>query len=155
MKKRTSAGLLMYRIKNGAAEVLLAHPGGPYFAKKDGGHWSIPKGEPDDEDLIIAAMREFNEETGLIAQGDFIPLGSIIQKGGKEVHAWAVEGDFLPGFVHTCNTVEIEWPPRSRKFIEFPEIDKIEFFTAEDAKKKIKTTQIPFIERLLEYLEAR
>lgn len=153
MKKRTSAGLLMYRIKNGAAEVLLAHPGGPYFAKKEDGHWSIPKGEPDDEDLIIAAMREFNEETGLIAKGDFIPLGSIVQKGGKEVHAWAVEGDFPPGFVHTCNTVEIEWPPRSRKFIEFPEIDKIEFFTAEEAKKKIKSTQIPFIERLMEALK--
>ena len=153
MKKRISAGLLMYRIKNGTLEVLLAHPGGPYFAKKDEGHWSIPKGEPDiEEDLLVTAMREFHEETGLIPTGDFVPLSSISQKGGKEVHAWAFEFDFPPGFVHECNEIEIEWPPRSGKFIEFPEIDRIEFFNASDAKKKIKDTQIPFIERLTEIL---
>jgi predicted NUDIX family NTP pyrophosphohydrolase len=154
MKKRISAGLLMYRIQNGALEVLLAHPGGPYFAKKDNGHWSIPKGEPDiDEDLLVTAMREFKEETGIIPAGDFIPLGAITQKGGKEVHAWAVEGGFPPGFVHECNEIEIEWPPRSGKFIEFPEIDKIEFFSVKDAMEKIKPAQIPLIIRLEEHLE--
>lgn len=154
MVKRISAGILMYRQTNGVVEVLLAHPGGPFFAKKDNNHWSIPKGEPDgDEDLLITAMREFKEETGLTPLGNFINLGSITQKGGKEVFAWAVEGDFPAGFVHECNTFEIEWPPRSGKFQEFPEIDKIEFFTVDKAKEKIKETQIPLLERLMQHLE--
>lgn len=140
----------MYRIMNGIPEALLAHPGGPFFAKKDNGHWSIPKGEPDDgEDLLITAIREFKEETGITPEGNFINIGSITQKGGKEVFAWAVEGNFPENFVHTCNTFEIEWPPRSGKIKEFPEIDKIEFFTFDIAKEKIKDTQIPLLERLL------
>jgi len=152
-KKRKSAGLLMYRLKDGKLEVLLAHPGGPYFAKKDEGHWTIPKGEPEtDEDLLITAIREFKEETGINASGDFIPLSSIVQKGGKEVFAWAVEGDFPKDFVHECNFFEIEWPPRSGKFEEFPEIDKIEFLDVETAKKKIKEAQIPLVEKLEEHL---
>lgn len=156
MKKRISAGLLMYRIKENVPEVLLAHPGGPFFAKKDEGHWTIPKGEPDDaEDLLITAMREFKEETGITPVGDFIPLGSIIQKGGKEVIAWAFEGSLPDGFIHECNLVEIEWPPRSGKLKEFPEVDKVEFFSAEKAKEKIKQAQIPLIERLEKYLENR
>jgi predicted NUDIX family NTP pyrophosphohydrolase len=154
MKKPVSAGLLMYHIEKHSLEVLLAHPGGPYFAKKDSGHWTIPKGEPDgSEDLLVAAMREFNEETGIIPAGDFIPLGSIIQKGGKEVFAWAFKGDLPPLFEHLCNFIKIEWPPRSGKYMEFPEVDKVEFFNVSTAKEKIKETQIPLIERLEEHLK--
>jgi predicted NUDIX family NTP pyrophosphohydrolase len=152
-KKRRSAGILMYRIKDGNFEVFLAHPGGPYFAKKDDGHWSIPKGEPEEgEDMLIAAIREFKEETGIKASGNFLPLGSIVQKGGKEVFAWALEGDLPKNFVHECNMIEIQWPPRSGKFLEFPEIDKVEFFDVTAAKKKIKDAQIPFIETLEKFL---
>lgn len=119
----------MYRIKDGNIEILLAHPGGPYFSKKDDGHWSIPKGEPDeDEDLLVTAVREFKEETGINVSGNFIPLGSIIQKGGKEVFAWGVEGDVPKDFVHECNVIDIEWPPGSGNFEEYPEIDKVGFF---------------------------
>ena len=143
----------MYRIKDGKPEILLAHPGGPYFAKKDEGHWSIPKGEPEMvEDFLMTAIREFREETGLNASGNFIPLGSIIQKGSKEVHAWAVEGDLPKNYVHECNYIDIEWPPGSDNFEEFPEIDKVEFFDIETAKKKIKEAQIPLIERLLTFI---
>jgi|SRR4030095_11010597 len=153
MKKRVSAGLLMYRKKGNDVEVLLAHPGGPFFAKKDEGHWTIPKGEPDDaEDLLITARREFEEETGINPEGNFIPLDSIIQKGGKEVFAWAFEGNIPDGFVHKCNTVKIEWPPRSGKIKDFPEVDRVEFFSVELAKLKIKEAQIPLIERLLQYI---
>ena len=154
MKKRVSAGLLMYRIEKHSVEVMLAHPGGPYFAMKDEGHWTIPKGEPDDgEELLIAAMREFKEETGIIPTGNFIALGSITQKGGKEVYGWAFEGNIPKGFVHECNVIDIEWPPRSGKYMEFPEVDKVEFFPLEQAKKKIKETQIPLIEKLEEHLK--
>ncbi len=145
----------MYRFVNENAEVLLVHPGGPYFAKKDEGNWSIPKGEPDDgEDLLVAAIREFDEETGLKAEagGEFIELGSIIQKGGKEVYGWALQGDFPENHNHTANLVKIEWPPRSGEKISFPEVDKAEFFNVSDAKNKIKEAQIPLIERLEEYL---
>lgn len=155
MVKRVSAGILMYRLTNGGVEVLLAHPGGPFFKNKDNTHWSIPKGEPDEdlgEDLLITAMREFKEETGITPLGNFIELGSITQKGGKEVFAWAVEGTLPEGFVHECNTFEMEWPPRSGKMMEFPEIDKIEFFTIDKAKEKIKAAQIPLLERLMLHL---
>ena len=149
-RKRISAGLMMYRIKDTKPEFLLAHPGGPYFAKKDEGHWSIPKGEPDEgEELLMAAVREFREETGMNVTGEFTLLGSIVQKGGKEVFAWAVEGDFPKDYVHTCNFVDIEWPPGSDEFEEFPEIDKVEFFDEETAKTKIKEAQMPFIEKLI------
>jgi predicted NUDIX family NTP pyrophosphohydrolase len=152
-KKKVSAGLIMYRKNNGELEVLLAHPGGPFFAKKDDGHWTIPKGEPDEgEDLFITARREFEEETGVVPKGNFIELGSITQKGGKEVFAWAFEGSLPAEYQHTCNTVRLEWPPHSGKFQEFPEVDKIEFFKIIEAKKKIKEAQIPLIERLAQKL---
>src|SRR5205085_2884315 len=128
-KKKQSAGLMMYRITNGVPEILLAHPGGPFFAKKDDGHWTIPKGEPDDnEDLLPAAKREFEEETGILPAGEFIGLGSIIQKGGKEVFGWAFEGILPAEYKHICNTVRLEWPLRSGKFQDFPEVDRVEFF---------------------------
>jgi len=152
--KKQSAGLMMYRINDGKPEILLAHPGGPFFAKKDDGHWTIPKGEPDEnEELLLAAKREFEEETGIKADGEFIELGSITQKGGKEVSGWAFEGNLTDDYVHACNTVTLEWPPRSGKFKEFPEVDKVEFFNLEKAKKKIKEAQIPLIERLEEKLK--
>lgn len=155
MKKanRISAGLIMYRITNKKLEVLLAHPGGPFYAKKDEGYWSIPKGEPDGkEELLEVAIREFEEETGLKPEGKFIELGSIIQKGGKQVHAWAFEGYLPLGFVHTCNTFKLVWPPKSGNIKEFKEIDKIEFFDLKTAKLKIKETQIPLIDNLEQHL---
>ena len=145
---RTSAGLLMYRIQGGALEVLLAHPGGPFFRNKDEGAWSIPKGEPDaDEDLLLTAQREFEEETGLKPSGPFIPLRPIKQKGGKVVHAWAFEGDCDPATVKS-NTFTMEWPPKSGRQMEFPEIDRAEFLDLATAKKKIKAGQEGFIEEL-------
>ena len=147
---RISAGLLMYRIKDGSIQVLLAHPGGPYFVNKDEGAWSIPKGEPDaDEDLFVTAQREFEEETGLKPQGPFVPLTPIKQKGGKIVHAWAFEGDCDPAACMS-NTFTLTWPPHSGRQQEFPEIDRAEFFDLATAKKKIKAGQ----ETLIEELEA-
>ena len=144
----------MYRLSDSGLEIFLAHPGGPYFHKKEDGNWSIPKGEPDDgEDMMITAMREFKEETGITPVGNFIPLGTIKQKGGKEVHCWAFNGDLPVNYVHECNFFEEEWPPNSGEYREFPEVDKVAFFTAEEAKTKIKAAQIPLIERLEEYLK--
>ena len=138
---RFSAGLLMYRVRDGAIQVLLAHPGGPFFRRKDEGAWSIPKGEPEPgEDLLRAAQREFEEETGITPNGPFLPLMSIKQKGGKIVHAWAFEGDCDPACVKS-NTFTIEWPPNSGRQTEFPEIDRVEFFNLAAAKKKIKAGQ--------------
>ncbi|HMT11151.1 MAG TPA: NUDIX domain-containing protein [Ignavibacteria bacterium] len=155
MPRRQSAGLIMYRIKDGLPEIFLAHPGGPYFNKKDDGHWSIPKGEPDEgEQMLVTAMREFKEETGITPVGEFLPLGSIIQKGGKEVHVWAFESDLPVNYVHTCNFFEEEWPPHSGEYREFPEVDKVGFFSVEEAKQKIKAAQIPLIDKLLEYLKS-
>ncbi|MGD0899311.1 MAG: NUDIX domain-containing protein [Thermoguttaceae bacterium] len=145
---RLSAGLLMYRITNGAIQVLLAHPGGPYFCNKDDGVWSIPKGEPNgDEDLLVTAQREFGEETGIKPTGPFIPLQPIKQKGGKIVHAWAFKGDCDPTTVKS-NTFKMEWPPKSGRQMEFPENDRAEFFSLATAKKKIKAGQDAFIEEL-------
>ena len=145
---RLSAGLLMYRIKAGAVQVLLAHPGGPYFVNKDEGAWSIPKGEPDtEEDLFITAQREFEEETGLKPAGPFIPLQPVKQKGGKIVHAWAFEGDCDPATLRS-NTFTIEWPPRSGQQKQFPEIDRAEFFELETARRKIKFGQTALIDEL-------
>ena len=146
---RTSAGLLMFRTKEGL-EVLLAHPGGPYFVNKDGGAWSIPKGEPEpDEELLVTAQREFEEETGLKPTGPFIPLKPIQQKGGKVVHAWAFEGDCDPATLKS-NTFRMEWPPHSGRQQEFPEIDRAEFFDLAMARRKIKAGQ----ESLIDELEA-
>ena len=144
----------MYRIKDGLIQVLLAHPGGPFFQNKDEGAWSIPKGEPDaDEDLFVTAQREFEEETGLKPCGPFIPMKPIKQKGGKIVHAWAFEGDCDPATI-TCNTFTMEWPPRSGKQTEFPEIDRGEFFDLVTARRKIKSGQEAFLDEL-EMLQAR
>ncbi len=157
MPSRRSAGLLMYRVRQGAIEVLLAHPGGPLFAKKDDGHWTIPKGEyGDDEDALAAARREFREETGIEpdSTGTFIGLGEIEQKGGKRVRAWAFEGDCDVSKI-ISNTFEMEWPPRSGRKQAFPEVDRCAFFSIEDAKRKIKQTQIPLLERLLALEQSR
>ena len=126
---RVSAGLLMYRFKDGELQVFLAHPGGPYFKKKDEGHWTIPKGEIHaGENLLDTAIREFQEETGIQPAGEFIELGSIRQKGGKLVHGWAFHGNWDESIPITSNTCKLEWPPLSGKFLSFPEIDRAEFF---------------------------
>ena len=139
----------MYRMKDGL-EVLLAHPGGPYFVNKDDGAWSIPKGEPGpDEDLLLTAQREFEEETGIQPTDPFIPLKPIQQKGGKIVHAWAFEGDCDPTALKS-NMFAMEWPPHSGQQQEFPEIDRADFFDLATARKKIKEGQ----EGLIDELEA-
>ena len=143
----------MFRRKIDVLEVLLAHPGGPFFARKDEGVWTVPKGEVQPgEDLLTRAQTEFEEETGTKTSGNFIPLGSIKQKGGKTVHAWAFEGDLPQSFELKSNTFEIEWPSRSGKFKEFPEIDRAEFFPEEVARQKINPAQTPFLNRLSESL---
>jgi predicted NUDIX family NTP pyrophosphohydrolase len=145
---RLSAGLLMYRIKDGAIQVLLAHPGGPFFRNKDEGDWSIPKGEPGpEEDLFLTAQREFEEETGLNPAGRFVPLKPVKQKGGKIVHAWAFEGDCDPTTIRS-NTFMMEWPPTSGQQKQFPEIDRAEFFDLETARRKIKSAQVALIDEL-------
>jgi predicted NUDIX family NTP pyrophosphohydrolase len=150
---RLSAGLLTYRIQGGAIQILLAHPGGPFFVNKDEGAWSIPKGEPDaDEDLLITAQREFEEETGVKPAGPLLPLKPIKQQGGKIVHAWAFEGDCDPQAIHS-NTFTIAWPPRSGKQQEFPEVDRAEFFDLAMARVKIKAGQDRLIDELEEILK--
>jgi predicted NUDIX family NTP pyrophosphohydrolase len=138
----------------GDLEVLIVHPGGPFFAKKDGGAWTIPKGEAKPgEDLITRAIIEFEEELGIKPFGNWIPLGSTKQKGGKTVHAWAFEGDLRENFELKSNLFEMEWPPRSGKAKQFPEIDRAEFFLEEIARRKINPAQVPFFDRLLAALE--
>jgi predicted NUDIX family NTP pyrophosphohydrolase len=151
---RISAGLLMYRIKESALQVLLAHPGGPLFRRKDEGAWSIPKGEiGPDEDLLDTAQREFREETGIQPRGPFVALAPIQQKGGKIVHAWAFEGDCDPAHIKS-NTFTMEWPPRSGQQSEFPEIDRAEFFDLETARQKIKPTQWDLVVQVVTLLQA-
>ena len=149
MTTRTSAGILLYRLEDGRLEVLLAHPGGPLFAARDEDVWSIPKGEPSDDELLLdVAEREFAEETGYpVPDGLRLNLGSIVQKGGKVVHAWAVEGDVDPARA-VSNTFEMEWPPRSGASRTFPEIDRVAWFDPGEARLHIKVTQIPLLERL-------
>src|ERR1043165_3534492 len=147
MGKEVRAGSLPYR-QRGELEVLLAHPGGPYWAKKDAGAWSIPKGLVDPgEELLAAALREFREETGFAAHEPFIPLESVRQKSGKVVHAFACKGDFDPDRL-VCNSFEIEWPPRSGKRRSFPEIDRVAWFGLEEAREKILGYQLPWLEEL-------
>ena len=147
MPKR-SAGVLLFRRTGPRIEVLLAHPGGPFWKNKDDGAWSIPKGEyGDHEDPLDAAKREFAEETGLTPSGDFIPLGEIRQSGGKTVTAWAVEGDFDPGLLRS-NTCSMPWPPGSKTLQEFPEIDRAEWFPLDIARRKILKGQAGLLERL-------
>lgn len=148
-RERISAGLLMYRVRDGLLEVFLAHPGGPMFQKKDAGHWTIPKGEPDPgEELLDTAQREFLEEVGIPPRGEFLPLEWIRQKGGKIVHAWAFRGDWGESDKHVCNTFSMEWPFNSGHWQDFPEIDRVGFFSLRDAHEKIKETQRPFLDRL-------
>src|SRR5213083_2353579 len=145
---KTSAGLLMFRLRNGEPEVLLVHPGGPFWAKKDEGAWSIPKGEfAAGEEPLAAAQREFEEETGGRAQGPFIPLTPITQRSGKVVHAWAVEGDCDPANLHS-NLFSMEWPPKSGRLAEFPEVDRAGWFTLDEARAKILESQVPFLDEL-------
>ena len=144
-----SAGLLMFRRKDCEIEVLLAHPGGPFFVAKDGGAWTIPKGEAGSgEDLLTRAQTEFEEELGITPYGDWISLGSIQQKGGKIVHAWAFEGDLPDSFDCKSNTFEMEWPPHSGKLMKFPEIDRAMFFSEKEARQKINPAQAEFLDRL-------
>ena len=139
----------MFRRRNNEFEVLLVHPGGPFFARKDEGAWTIPKGEAaPGEDLLTRAQIEFEEELGFRPRGEWIELGSIKQKGGKIVHAWAFEGNLPELFEPKSNLFEIEWPPRSGKRKQFPEIDQALFFSEEVARRKIKPAQVPFLDRL-------
>jgi predicted NUDIX family NTP pyrophosphohydrolase len=146
---RVSAGVVVYRRTSSGLEVLLAHPGGPLFARRDEGHWTIPKGEPNpDEPLLDAARREFREETGLpTPDGAWLELGSIIQKGGKVVHAWAVEGN-VDAVLARSEPFEMEWPPRSGNVQAFPEIDRVAWFGPDEARRRIKDAQVALIDRL-------
>ena len=143
----------MFRTKDNQLEVLLVHPGGPFFRNKDAGAWTIPKGEAaEDEDLLSRAKLEFEEELGTKpSASQWIELGTVKQKGGKTVHAWAFEGELPPEFVLASNTFAMEWPPRSGRTAEFPEIDRAEFFPIELAREKINQAQIEFLDRLVEH----
>ena len=143
----------MFRRKNAAIEVFLVHPGGPYWAKKDLGVWSIPKGGyGKDETPLRTARREFKEETGFQCDGDFLPLGEVTQAGWKIVRAWAVEGDLDPAML-VSNTCPVEWPPHSARFIQVPEVDRGEWFSIEEARRRIRKAQIYFLDTLLAHLE--
>ncbi len=146
----------MYRLGDEGLEVFLAHPGGPFFRHKDAGHWSIPKGEIEPgEELLAAAIREFKEEVGLEPRGPFLELGFIKQKGGKIVHAWAFCGDWDPARTHACNRFTLEWPPLSGQFQSFPEIDRVGFFSLSEAREKLKAAQCDFLDRLESLLSGR
>ncbi|MDK4741259.1 NUDIX domain-containing protein [Rhizobium sp. CNPSo 3464] len=145
---KRSAGILMYRRTQSDLLVLLVHPGGPFWSKKDEGAWSIPKGEyPEDEAAETAARREFAEEMGRLPEGKLQPLGDLRQKGGKRVTAFALEGEFDVA-TPSSNLFEIEWPPGSGRLQSFPEVDRAEWFTLSDARRKILGSQLPFLERL-------
>ena len=152
-KQKTSAGLLMFRYEAGRLEVLLAHPGGPYFAKKDAGAWTLPKGLVDSHEApLSAARREFEEETGFDAPAEgYLELGEIRQKSGKLVLGWAFEGNGDPAEFRS-NTFEMEWPPRSGRTASFPEIDRIEWVTPEVAARKLNPAQASLVENLLRAL---
>ena len=143
-----SAGLVLFRRSGASLEIFLAHPGGPFWARRDAGAWTIPKGVVDEgEDLLDAARREFREETGIVAQPPFISLGSIRQKAGKVVHAWAWEGDADAGAI-TSNTTRSEWPRGSNNWITFPEVDRCAWFDIETARFKINPAQSDLLQRL-------
>ena len=150
MRSRISAGHVLYRLCGGL-EIFIAHPGGPLFTRKDEGHWTIPKGEVEPgEDLLARAIREFEEEVGLAIDplSKFSPLGTIQQKGGKIVHAWAVKGNIDEAHSLRSNTFTMEWPPSSGTMREFPEVDRAQFFSVAVAKLKLKSTQVLLLERL-------
>jgi len=145
---KNSAGLLLYRFRDGNLEVFLVHPGGPYWAKKDLGVWSIPKGEMDEgEELLDAARREFEEETGFRPEGIFRELTPVRQRSGKIVHAWAVQGDCDPTAIRS-NTFTLEWPPRSGRMQEIPEVDRAAWFAVDLAEKKILEGQRGLLDEL-------
>jgi predicted NUDIX family NTP pyrophosphohydrolase len=149
-----SAGLLLFRKRHEEIEVFLVHPGGPYWAKKDEGAWSLPKGEYDQsEDALEAAKREFLEETGFSASGAFLPLGEVKQPGGKHVMAWALEADVDARSI-VSNPFSVEWPPKSGKLQQFPEVDRAEWFSLTRARAKILKGQVPFLERLTKTLDS-
>jgi predicted NUDIX family NTP pyrophosphohydrolase len=151
---KQAAGILLYRRGRSGLEVLLAHPGGPLWARKDVASWTMPKGQFTEGELPLdAAKREFEEETGTAPSGDFRPLGTIKQPSGKIIHAWAAESDFDVSTVKS-NLFSMEWPPRSGKKGEFPEVDRAAWFSIEEARIKIIKGQAPFLERLLEVLRA-
>ncbi len=150
MPTKTSSGILLFR-RRGALEVLLAHPGGPFWARKDEGAWFIVKGEVNpDEDLLAAARREFREELGVdVPPGELVSLGTVKNKSGKVIHAWALEGDLDVTRI-VSNTCEIEWPPRSGKRVSIPEIDRAEYFSIEEATRKMSASERVLLERLVQ-----
>jgi predicted NUDIX family NTP pyrophosphohydrolase len=145
---KESAGLVLHRGQGAALEVLLVHPGGPFWVKKDAGAWSIPKGELDGGEPLATAIREVGEELGLVVDGPFTPLATVRQGGGKLVHAWAAEVDFDPATLRS-NTFEMEWPPRSGRRATFPEVDRAAWFDLPTAREKILAGQVPLLDALL------
>jgi predicted NUDIX family NTP pyrophosphohydrolase len=152
---KQSAGLLMYRRPpGGQVQVLLAHPGGPYWRSKDAGAWTLPKGEFEQgEDGLACAMREFREETGCTPTPPFTALGEVRQKSGKRVSAWSFEGDLDPAHLES-NSFEMEWPPRSGQLRQFPEVDRIAWYGLAEARARLLPSQVPFLDRLAEALKA-
>jgi predicted NUDIX family NTP pyrophosphohydrolase len=151
--RKVSAGILLFRRRDLQIEVLLGHPGGPFWSKKDAGAWSIPKGElGPDEDPLAGAIREFEEETSYRPSGEFIQLPAVTQAGGKLVLAWAVQGDLDPSSVQS-NTVSLEWSPRSGKVLQFPELDRAEWFSIAEARSRLLAGQRPLLDALLETLK--
>ncbi len=149
MAKKQSAGILLYRRRD-ALEVFLVHPGGPFWAKKDLGAWSLPKGEFEEgDDPLAAAVRELTEETGFAIAGELLPLEPVRQPSRKTIHAWAIEGDCDPAELRS-NLFSMEWPPKSGKQAEFPEVDRGAWFTIEEARKRIIGGQSPFLDQLIE-----
>lgn len=154
MKQNLAAGLVMCRNANGTLQYFLVHPGGPFYAKKDAGVWSIPKGIPEEgEDLIQTAQREFFEETGIRASPPFHDIGTVRQKGGKIVQAWAFLGSWDPASGITCNTFTLEWPPRSGRMTDFPEVDRARWMAYDEAVSMINPAQVPFLDRAKHAME--
>jgi predicted NUDIX family NTP pyrophosphohydrolase len=152
---KVSAGILLFRQTTSGVQVLLVHPGGPFFKSRDDGAWSVPKGVAGpEEDLLERARIEFQEEIGMKPNGEAVSLGSVRQKGGKTVHAWAMQGDLPEGFEPVSNTFDLEWPPRSGKMQSFPEVDRAEFFPLDQAAQKINPAQKEFLDRLRQHIEA-
>ena len=152
-RAKRRAGILLYRLRGGGPEVLLVHPGGPFWARRDAGVWSIPKGEYEDgDDPLACALREFEEETGsTLPPGELVELDDVKQKGGKVVTAWAAEGDLDADAVRS-NTFTMEWPPRSGRTAEFPEVDRAGWFGIDEAREKLNPAQAEFLDRLVERL---
>lgn len=149
-RARVSAGLLMYRVVNGRVDVFIAHPGGPWFPNRELDVWTIPKGELEEgEDLQTAAIREFQEEVGIVPKGPYLELGSIKQKGGKTVHAWAFQGDWDESQPIRSNRIQVEWPPGSGRWGDWPEVDRAGFFSLPEARERLKSSQHPLLDRLV------